>query len=191
MFGFNKNKRAIEGPVEFTAEVEINRPASEVFHLIDVSDPRFSQAQRGAEVKAVDGKPNHFEMTVEEFDDAVFHFEVLERVEGRRHKAECAMVPQLFALVKAVEDHIIEPMDDNKCLVKLVVSAEFDPELSDEEVANEAAVMSMAVTGDLEKLLVHAEEGLEAVKALEEEEFNVEFDLGELDIDWDEIEPEQ
>ena len=191
MFGFNKNKRAIEGPVEFTAEVEINRPASEVFPLIDISDPRFGHAQRGAQVAAVEGKPNQFELPVEEFDDAVFHFNVLERVDGLRHKAVCAMVPQLFALVKAVEDYQIEPIGDDKCLVKITVSAEFDPNLSDEEVANEAAVMSMAVTGDLEKLLVHAEEGLEAVKALEEEEFNVEFDLGELDIDWDEIEPEQ
>ncbi|MEO1048072.1 MAG: SRPBCC family protein [Pseudomonadota bacterium] len=191
MFGFNKNKRAIEGPIEFTAEVEINRPAFEVFPLIDVSDPRFSPAQRGAEVRAVDGKPNHFEMTVEEFDDAVFHFNVLERVEGLRHKAECEMVPHMFALVKAVEEHTIEPVGEGKCLVKICVSADFDPDLSDEEVANEAAMMSMAVTGDLEKLAVHAEEGLEAVKALEEDEFNVEFDLGELDIDWDEIEPEQ
>ena len=53
--------------------------------------------------------------------------------------------------------------------------------------------MNMAVMGDLEKLKVLAEEGLESLKAMEEAEMglDVEFDLGELDIDWDDIEPEQ
>ena len=52
-------------------------------------------------------------------------------------------------------------------------------------------MMSMAVNGDLEKLKILAEEGIEAVKAIDEDEFNIEFDLGELDIDWGDIEPKQ
>lgn len=191
MFGFNKNKRAIEGPVEFEAEVDIDRPASDVFPLIDMIDPRFMHAQRGADVKVADGASDTITMAIDDIDDAVFHFTVLERVEGARHKAQCVMVPQLFALVKSVEDYTLDATSDKACRVKLVMSAEFDPDLSDEDVANEVAMMSMAVTGDLEKLKVLAEEGLEVVKAMEEDEFNVEFDLGELDIDWDEIEPKQ
>ncbi|MEM9309836.1 MAG: hypothetical protein AAGA34_00190 [Pseudomonadota bacterium] len=181
----------IEGPIEFEAEVEIDRPAAEVFPLIDMTDPRFGHAQRGAEVQVKGEAREKITMTVEQFDDAVFHFTVLERVEGARHKAECTMVPQLYALVKSIEDYTIEPQGDAACLVKIVTNAEFDAELSDEEVANEIAMMSMAVNGDLEKLKVLAEKGIEAVKAIEQDEFNIEFDLGELDIDWGDIEPKQ
>ena len=193
MFGFNKKKPMIEGPIEFEAEVEIDRPASEVFPLIDITDPRFRQRQFGAEVKAEDGSDNRFIMTVETFDDAVFHFEVLEHVEGQRQKCRAKMVPQLFALVQSIEDYTIEPRGENACCLKLVTSAEFDPELSVEEVAEEVTMMSLAVNGDLAKGKVFAEEGLEAAKAMEEAMNGLEFDfdLGEIDIEWDDIEPEQ
>ncbi|MEO0418881.1 MAG: hypothetical protein AAF249_08450 [Pseudomonadota bacterium] len=193
MFEFNKSKRLIEGPVEFTAEVEIDRPASEVFPLVDIADPRFKHAQMGAKVSAANGSDTVYELTLEEMDDVVFRFTVLERVAGERLKLEAVTDPQINALEKSIEIHAIEPINDTACRVTLNTIATFDPELSDEEVTGEIAMMNEAVMGDLEKLKVLAEDGLEALQALEEAEmgFDIEFDLGELDIDWDDIEPEQ
>ncbi|MEM6493357.1 MAG: SRPBCC family protein [Pseudomonadota bacterium] len=191
MFGFNKKRRLIEGPVEFTAEVQIDRPAAEVFPLLDIADPRFSHVQRGAEVRSVDADGTQFEMSVEEFDDAVFTFKVVHRENGARLTFETSMEPQQNALVEAVEDYSIEALGDEACHVRVATTATFGEDLSDEEVAGEIAVMSAAVTGDLEKLKVLAEEGVEAVIALEEEEFGFDFQLDGINIEWDDIEPEQ
>ncbi|MEO0699223.1 MAG: hypothetical protein AAFY81_05835 [Pseudomonadota bacterium] len=187
----------IEGPVEFTAEVDIQRPASDVFPLLDLADPRFRQAQCGAQVQRIEGEQERYDVVLEQMDDVVFHFQVLERTAGQRYTIECAMEPQINALKMAVEAYAIEPIGEAACRVRLTTSAAFNDDLSDEEIANEIAMMSMAVTQDLEKLAVLAEEGLDALKALEEEEltfnveFGVDFDLEEIDIDWDDIEPKQ
>ncbi|MEM7702264.1 MAG: hypothetical protein AAF251_10045 [Pseudomonadota bacterium] len=193
MFGFNKNKRLIEGPVEFTAEVEIDRPTSEIFPLLDIADPRFKHAQTGARVTPVEGSGNDYELTTDELEDVVFRFTVLERVEGSLLKIEAVIEPQINALEKSVETYIVEPICDKSCRVTMATSATFDATLSDDEIANEVAVMNIAVMGDMEKLKVLAEQGLEALQKMEEAElgFDIEFDLGELDIDWDDIEPEQ
>ncbi|MEO1731960.1 MAG: hypothetical protein AAFR64_14660 [Pseudomonadota bacterium] len=195
MFGFNKKKRMIEGPVEFIMEAEIQRPAHEVFPLIDMADPRYCHVQRGAELRQIEGSSDRYDMVVEEMDDVVFQFRVLERVEGERHSIECTIKPQINALVKSVETHVIKPISDSACHVTLTTSATFDEDLSDEEVTGEIAMMSAAVSDDLEKLAVLAEEGLEAVKALDEAGFDLDFQIeiegGEIDFDWDDIETEQ
>ena len=193
MFGFNKKQRLIEGPVEFTAQVEIDRPASEVFPLVDLADPRFKEAQMGASVAPAPGSDVKYELTIADMDDVVFHFTVLERIEGSKIEMEAVIEPRINALEKSTETKVIEPISDSACRVTSTTLATFDPELSDEDVAGEIAIMNMAVMGDLEKLKVLAEEGLEALKAMEEAEMglDIEFDLGELDIDWDDIEPEQ
>lgn len=193
MFGFNKKKRLIEGPIDFTAEVEIGCPAAVVFPLIDLSDPRFRHAQTGAQVRRVEGLDNRYEMIVEGFDDAVFQFNVLMREPNARYAIEARMEPQLFALVKSIETYAIQPIGDNACRVILTTSATFDDDLSDEDIAGEMAMMSQAVMAEMEKLKVLAEGGVEALKAMEEadEALDFEFDLGDLDIDWEDIEPEQ
>lgn len=193
MFGFNKHRRMIEGPVEFTFEIEIERPASEVFPLIDVADPHFSHAQRGAKIRRVDGEDSRYDMTIEEIDDAVFQFTVLERVEGARHTLSAVMVPQMFALEKSIEAHVIKPLGDSACRVILTTQATFVSTLSDQEVADEVAVLSEAITRDLAKLKALAEDGLDAVMAMEEAEmaFDIDFGLSELDLNWVDIELKQ
>lgn len=193
MFGFNKKKRLIEGPVEFTAEVQIDRPAEEVFPLVDVTDPRFKETQMGAKVAAAEGSANRYELTMDGMDDVTFHFTVLEREIASHIKLEAVIEPQINALEKSLETKVIEHVSDTACLVKSTTIATFDADLTDEEVASEIAVMNEAVMGDLEKLKILAEDGLDALMEAQEAEmsFDIEFDLGELDIDWDDIEPEQ
>jgi len=197
MFGFNKKKRLIEGPIDFTAEVEIDRPAADVFPLIDLADPLFRHAQTGAQVRRVESAGDQFEMIVEEFNDAVFKFNVLVREPNARYAIDSKMEPQLFALVKSNETYVFEPRGDDACRVTLTTSATFDDDLSDKDITGEMAMMSEAIVNEMQKLKVLAEDGIEALKAMEEDEagfeieFGGEFDLGELDIDWDDIEPQQ
>ncbi|MDJ0978767.1 MAG: SRPBCC family protein [Erythrobacter sp.] len=197
MFSFNKKNRLIGGPVEFSADVLIDRPASEVFPLIDINDPRFKDAQMGAHVSRVEGSDDRFELSSDEMEDVVFHFRVLERTLNSRHKVETAIEPRINALVSAIEEHILEPVGESACRVTLTTLATFDDALSDEAIADEVAVMSLAVTSDLEKLKALAEDGIDAARALEDDaigfdlEFDADFDFGELGIEWDDIEPEQ
>ncbi|MCK0127839.1 hypothetical protein [Erythrobacter sp. F6033] len=191
MFGFNKKKPMIEGPVTFEAEVDIERSCADVFPLIDISDPRFAHIARGANVAKVEGETDRYALTMDELEGVSFQFTVLERVEGERHKVECVIQPRINDLLLSVEEHFVVPTGENACRVKLITTATFDPSLSDEEVAGEIAMMSAAVEDDLFKLKLQAEEGPEAVAALDEGGFDIELDLGDLDIDWDDIEPEQ
>lgn len=192
MFGFNKNKRLIEGPVEFEAVVEIDRPASEVFPLVDLSDQKFTHIQRGHSVELIDPASKGYALRIPEMEDVTFRLRVLDRVEDKRHAFECVMEPRINALVKSTETHDIASLGENSCQVTLTTAAQFDDSLSDDEVAQEIAVMSAAVQGDLIKLKVLAEEGLDAVVAMEaEDELGFDLDLGDFEIEWDDIEPEQ
>lgn len=191
MFGFNKKKRLIENPVTFEAEVEIQKPASEVFALVDLANPKSQLAQQGADVKKHDGEEGRYTVALAEMDDVTFNFRVTERVEGAKHTLECVMEPQMFALVHSQETHTIEAKGESACRVTLKTVAKFDGALSDPEMAGEIAIMSEAVTRDLEKLKLLAEEGIEAVQAFEEEAMGFDFEFGDLEMDWDGIEPEQ
>lgn len=192
MFGFSKKSPLIEGPVEFEMTVEIERPAAEVFKLVDLADPGFAPVQRGATVTPIAGTEDGFTLKMPNLEEFLFTFKVVERVVGQRHSAECVIEPPAGNLVKALEEYSVEALTDSSCRLTLTTHATFDSNLSDDEVAGEIAIMSMAVQDDLTKLKVQAEEGLAAVMAMEEEaKIGFELDLGDLDIDWDDIEEEQ
>lgn len=192
MLESNKNSPMLNGPIEFDFSVEIDRPAPEVFPLVDVSDTRFSQVALGNSVKKVSDK--NFELEIEELEGHAFRFHVVEYIKDERHASKVTIEPSIGNLVEAVEDYQVTPLGEDRCSLKLVTKATFSDDLSDEEIAQEVAMMSMAVEEDLTKLKIHAEQGVEAVKTyIEEQEasFSIELDLEGFDIDWDEIEPEQ
>lgn len=192
MLESNKNSPMLNGPIEFDFTVEIERPASEVFPLIDVSDPRFSQVALGNTVKKLDEKS--FELEISELEGHAVRLFVVEYAKDARHASKVTIEPTIGNLVEAVEDYELTPLGDDRCALTLVTKATFSDDLSVEEIAQEVAMMSMAVEEDLTKLKMHAEEGVEAVKAYTQEQeaaFGIELDLEGFDIDWDDIEPEQ
>ena len=181
MLEFNQKKPLINGPIEFETSVEIERDAGTVFPLIDLASPGFAYLQRGATVQAVDGSAQRYRLTMEGLDDVVFLYHVTDRVEGRLHTAECVIEPRINDLVKAVESYEIEPIDSGSCKVTLITTATFDESLSDADIAGEIAMMSTAVHDDLLKLKVHAEEGADAVAALDDEGFD-DFDFADINF---------
>ena len=192
MLESNKNSPMLNGPIEFEFSVEIDRPASDVFPLVDLSDPRFSQIALGNTVKKV-GETS-FELKIEELEGHVFRFQVVEYAQDERHVSKVAIEPSVGNLVESVEDYQLTPLGDDRCTLKLITKATFSDDLSVEEIAQEVAMMSMAVEDDLTKLKMHAEKGVDAVKAYNEEQaaaFGLELDLEGFEIDWDDIEPQQ
>lgn len=188
----SKNSPMLNGPIEFEFSVEIERPAGHVFPILDISDPRFSQVALGNTVKKVGEKS--FELEIAEMEGHVFYFDVVEYVKDARHTSKVTIEPSVGNLVQAVEDYQITPLGQDRCVLKLVTKATFSDNLSAQEIAQEVAMMSMAVEDDLTKLAIHAELGVEAVKAYNEEQeaaFGMELDLAGFDIDWADIEPEQ
>lgn len=172
MFGFNRKKPVIAGPIEFTLEAEIDRPASEVYRLIDIADPGFAQVRLGNSVTRVEGEDNHFELVLSELSGLTFHLYVREAVKDERHQLECITEPSLGNLKKTVETHVIEARGENACQVTLTTEATFADDLSERDLAEEIAIMSEAVHNDLTKLVIHAEDGTEAVLRFEEEQWS-------------------
>lgn len=171
MFGFNKKKPLIEGPVEFEAEVAIDAPASKVYRLLDVADPGFGQIELGNTVKRVPATQNEFHLSLVGLEDLTFCIRVLNAEPHSRITNECVIEPRFGNLVKAIEDHVIEATGENSCKVVQRTTATFVDGISDPEIAAEIALMSAAVENDLFKLKVHAEEGAEAVAALDDDGF--------------------
>ncbi len=190
MFGFSKKKRLIEGPIDFASEVEIDRSVADVFPLIDIADPRFCHAQRGANIAPVQSEEGRYDLTIAEMEGVTFQFRVLENVPGALHKLECIIEPRINDLTHSIELYHIETIGERACRVELTTTATFDESLSDEEVAEEIATMSAAVNMDLLKLKVLAEDGVEAVEAMDNDPFNgIEIDGIEFDeIDLSEFE---
>lgn len=192
MYEPSKNSPMLNGPIEFDFTVEIERAASDVFPLIDVSDPRFAQVALGSLVKKT--AKDIFELEVVGLEEHVFRMQVMQCIPNERHTSKVTIEPRVGNLVEAVEDYELNAAGDERCTLTLVTKATFSNDLSVEEIAQEVAMMSMAVEDDLTKLKIHAEEGLEAVRAYDEEQqaaFDIELDLTGFDIDWDDIEPEQ
>lgn len=170
MFGFNRKKPAIEGPIEIALEAEIDRPADDVYRLIDVADPGFGQVRLGNSVTPVDAEEGHFALVLADMPDLAFHLRVREAVKDARFQVECTISPALGNLRKTVETHVIEPRGENACDVTLTTEVTFADGLSDQELAQEIAVMSAAVHSDLTKLVIHAEDGTDAVRQYDEEQ---------------------
>lgn len=178
MFGFGKKAPLIQGPVEFEAQIEIDCAPQDLYQLIDISSPQYAQTQLG---NTVSGSENSWTLKMAEMEDLTFCFTVLKARTNEQYAYECVIEPQFGYLEKSTEDYRIEPRGDAGCTLTLTVSAKFDDDLTDEEIAQEIAMMSAAVDVDLRKLKVHAEQGLEARLAMEgEEEWDI--DLGDIDL---------
>lgn len=149
MFGFLKPKPAPEGPVQFGLEIEIEKPAEEVYPLIDWADPRNAKRQLGHRVDAVRDKPGRFEMHLDGLDGHVFEMMVTDEVPGREYGFHCVIRPTLGRL-------------------QIITIAEFVEGMRMKHFEEEVAMMSIATHNALAKFKIHAEEGVEGVRAVEE-----------------------
>ncbi len=166
MFGLFKSKTAVPaGPYAFTLSIEIDRPASEIYALVDWADPRNSKRQLGHEVSSVGGAADRFRMVMTEMPDLLFDMIVSEAVPNSRYTFSTEIFPPVGRLVESQEDYAIKPLADDRCELTLTVMVIFQDNMSEAEFEEEMVRMNISVHNAAQKLKIHAEEGTEAVRA--------------------------
>lgn len=168
MFGLFKPKLAPEGPVEFTFDVEINKPASEVYALIDWADERNAKRATGNRVRQVPATPDRFEMVMEFMDDLTFEFAVTDAEPHRVYAYNCVIRPQVGNMKSNHERYEFEQLGPEKCRLTLITTTTFVEGLRERDFCGEVAMMAASVQSSLQKLKLQAEHGAEVAKALEE-----------------------
>ncbi len=154
------------GPHTFENEVRIARPVAEVYPLLDLADPRHAKRQLGERVEAAPGEPTTFIMVVSELPDAVFSLQVTDEVPEREYAYTSVSSVKFGRAVHFHERYTLEPLRGNKCRLKLAMTVTFDGPLDDEAFAMESMMLSFGAASALGKLKLHAEDGVEAVRAL-------------------------
>lgn len=167
MFGWFKRNPAPEGPVQFDVAVEVDRPASDVYPLLDWADARNAKRQLGHRVEAIDGSPDRFRLIVTELRGHRFDITVTEAVPNRSYTFSTVIQPRIGRLENDEERYSLEPIGDDRCKLKLTTIATFQSGLSMRQYQRELEMMALACQRALIKLKAHAEHGIEAVKALD------------------------
>ena len=167
MFGILKRKVEPIGPFEFGHSVAIARPAAEIYALLDWADPRNAKRALGNKVEQVGTAPDRFRMTLDFVPGHVFEVIVTEAAPGETYAFENEITPPPGRLVSSHETYSIEAIEEGSCVLTLLVSASFTGGLSEEALAMEVMMMTVACGNALEKLKVQAEQGVEAVHAIE------------------------
>ena len=167
MFGLFKRK-VVEpvGPFGFSHSIEIERPVSEVYPLLDWADERNAKRQLGNRVDQVDVTPERYRLHLDMVPDHKFEMTMTEVVPGRTYAFQNEITPPVGRLVSSHETYSLEPLGEGSCRLGLEVAATFVG-MSEEKLAREVMVMAMSCENALTKLKVHAEEGVDAVRAIE------------------------
>lgn len=167
MFGILKRKAEPVGPFGFGHAIEIERPAEEVYALLDWADARNAKRALGNKVEQVAGSPDRFRMWLDLVPDHTFEMIVTDAVPGETYAFENEITPPVGRLASSHEAYTLESRDAGSCVLTLLVEASFVGGLSEEELAMEVMMMTMSCGNALEKLKVQAEQGVDAVHRIE------------------------
>lgn len=169
MFGLFKPKPAPEGPIKLTFSVLVERPPADVYPLIDWADPRNAKRQLGHSVAAIDGSSSHFRLIMTEMPEHNFDMKVSDATPGSSYRFSTDINPRVGRLEASEEHYQLAPAGDGQCELTLTISATFFTGLNQKEFKQEVLMVGVACHNALHKLKVHAEEGVEGVRALETE----------------------
>lgn len=167
MFSFLKPKLAPQGPVEFDVAVDVEKPAADVYPLLDWDDERNAKRELGNHVQAIDGQSDRFRLVMAGMPDLRFDMQMIDVVPGERYAFSTEIVPRVGRLELSEEHYSLEPAGEERCTLKLRVVATFRGELTIKQYERELMMMTVSCQRALIKLKLHAERGVEAVRALE------------------------
>ena len=171
MFGLFRRKPdlAPEGPIEFDVALEVERSAAEVYALIDWADARNAKRQLGHSITPLDGDPKRFLLIMTEMPEHRFDMTVLKEVQDRAYAFVTDIQPRVGRLETDEEHYSLEPIGEDRCQLRLRCIVTFRSGLTMKELEQELMMMGSACQRALIKLKLHAEQGLDAVQALEAE----------------------
>lgn len=165
MFGLFKPKPAPTGPVTFEFEIDIACPAGELYRIIDFGDDKCWKREVGTVERL---GPNAFCMRLDVVEGIDFLLTVFEGVPGERYAYNCLMEPRVGRLLKCTESYELTPAGETSCLAKITAVAEFEPGMTRKDWQEEVKMMALAVNNSLAKLKIHAEQGVEKIREIEE-----------------------
>lgn len=174
-------------PFEFEQAVEIARPAADVYALIDWADPRNAQRVRGNRVERLGSAPDRFRLELDLVPGHAFDITVTYEAPGRCYAFEIDIRPPLGRLLKSCEVYEVQPLGRSSCRLSLTVSASFEDNLPEDVLAAEVMMMAVACENALVKLKVQAEQGVDAVHALEARQMEGEADWVQPVISSDDV----
>ncbi len=163
MFGWFKKKMAPEGPVDFALDMEIARPAADIYRLLDWSDDMNAKRAEGQQVLAGAGI-GQWRLIMQGMEDVTFHLNVTQEERDRLYGYTCQADPMIGRLVSSHEVFRIEPLPDGTSKVYLHVTAQFIDGMTEKEFARETALMSLGCHSSLARLKIHAEHGPDAAR---------------------------
>ena len=169
MFGLFKPKPAPEGPINLGFTALIERPPADVYALIDWADPRNAKRQLGHSVSALDGSSSQFRLIMTEMPEHNFDMNVTEATPHSSYRFSTDINPRVGRLEASEEHYQLAQAGDGQCELTLTISATFFAGLDQKQFKQEVLMVGVACHNALHKLKVHAEEGVEAVLALEAE----------------------
>jgi len=172
MFGLFKRgepQLVPDKPIEMKVAVEIDRPADEVYALLDFGDERHQLRARGNLIRQIESDPLSYRLWYDLCPDLNFLLTVTEAAPGRAYAYSATIVPPVGRRTGAHEAYAIEPLDDGGCRLTFVNTIHHVPGLTPDEIADEIAISSQATASSLVKLKMQAELGIEAVENFERE----------------------
>ncbi|ANY20199.1 Polyketide cyclase / dehydrase and lipid transport [Tsuneonella dongtanensis] len=172
MFGlFKRNRPTLlpDEPIEMKVSIEIDRPADEVYALLDFADARHQLRARGNEIREISSNPLEYRLWYDLAPDLNFLFRVTEAVPGHSYAYACSIVPPVGRRLGSHEAYTIEPTGEGSCTLTFVNTITHRPGLTEEELGDEVAKSSVAAADALTKLKIQAEFGVEAVEGYERE----------------------
>jgi hypothetical protein len=167
MFGFLKPTLAPAGPIEFRFDTVIEKPAEDVYALIDWADPRNGKRELGDEVTRIEGVPGRFRLVLDGLPGHRFEISVDEEIPHASYAFTCEVAPTIGRLVRSHELYRLEALSARSCRLTLVTTATFIDGMRLKAFEDEVLTMTVACHNALAKLKIHAEEGVEAVRAVQ------------------------
>lgn len=165
MFGLFKRKPAPEGPVQVMATIDVGVSAAEFFDLLDFASPNNAKTQLGHSVDSFGA--DQYVLVMNFLPDHHFEVTVEERSAPQRYAYRCPIPPGIGPLLWTREEFDIEPTGAGSCTVHSLTTGEFAAGLSMREYKQEVAKLGLAVQNSIMKLKIHAERGIDEVKAFE------------------------
>ena len=171
MFGLLK-KRNVEpfGPCEFEHSIEIEKPATDVYALVDWAAARNAKRALGNKVEEL--APDRFRLHLDMVPDHRFEMIVTEAVPGQRYAYDAEITPPVGRLVACKEAYTVEPLGEGSCKLGLTTTAWFQGGMSERDMAMEIMMMGTSGQNALAKLKIQAEQGVEAVHAIEAQQMD-------------------
>lgn len=166
MFGFVRPKVVPSCPFEFTDEITIEKPAEQVYGLLDWADQRNAMRARGHLITPIDGEADTFLMTLDELPTHAFGMIVTVAVPHSSYGFTTIVTPTLGRVAQSHEHYAFTALTPDSCKVTLVHTVLFIDRMPLKHLAEEELKVSAGCHNALAKLKLQAEGNAAAVKAV-------------------------